>query len=85
MDAHDYARLASLLAYERSAVAAALARYQTHHIGTDWRGHTRNQADAAHDAAINTCRRSLVALDEAEAEARRLWRAALSESHLLGP
>jgi predicted alpha/beta-hydrolase family hydrolase len=84
MDAHDYARLASLLADERSAVGAALARYETHQIGTHWQGRTRHQAGIATNAAIEACHRSLSALAEAETEARRLWRRAIADGHFLG-
>ena len=84
MDAHDYARLASLLSAERHAVTAALARFRAHDIGTDWRGRTRHEAHLALESAIDTCIRTLATLDEAESEARRLWREALSQSSLLG-
>jgi len=84
MNAHDYARLASLLAGERSVVEAALARFRTHHIGSDWRGRSRQQAEAAHQLAMEWCERSLVALDNAESEALRLWRAALADTQPLG-
>jgi hypothetical protein len=84
MDAHDYARLASLVAGERSAVATALARFRTHHLGNDWRGRSRAQAEAAHQSAIEATVRSLGALDDTEREALRLWRAALSATHPLG-
>ena len=84
MDAHDWARLASLVAAERSEVSAALGRFRAHHIGSEWRGRSRNQATAASDAAIETCLRSLAALDDAEGEVRRMWRAALADTHFLG-
>ena len=84
MDAHDWARLASLVAAERSAVSAALARFRTHHIGSEWRGRSRNQANAASDAAMEACHQALAALSEAEDEARRMWRAALADTHYLG-
>ena len=84
MDAHEYARLASLVSAERSRVAEALVRFRAHQLGSDWRGHSRRQAEAAHQAAVETCQRSLAALDDAEGEALRLWRVALVASHPLG-
>jgi hypothetical protein len=84
MDAHDYARVASLVAAERQVVGAALARFRTHNISPDWRGHSSFQANAASDAASDTCQRSLVALDDAEWQARLMWRAALTATHPLG-
>lgn len=84
MDAHDWARLVSLLAAERSAVSAALERFRTHHIGGQWRGQSRNRANAASEAAMDACYRSLAAIDDAGDEARRMWRAALSDQHFLG-
>ena len=84
MDAHDWARLASLVAAERSAVSTALARFRTQHIGSEWRGPSRNQANAASDAAMEACHRALAALDDAEDDARRRWRAALADTHFLG-
>jgi hypothetical protein len=84
MDAHDFARLASLVAAERSSVDAALGRFRTHRIGLEWRGRSRHQAEASHHLAVETCVRSLAALDDAEREALRLWRAALAASNPLG-
>jgi len=84
MDAHDFARLAALVAAERSTVDAALGRFRLHHIGLDWRGRSKHQAEAAHHLAVETCARSLAALDDAEREALRLWRAALATSNPLG-
>jgi hypothetical protein len=84
MDAHDYARLASLVAAERVALHAALARFQTHDIGHDWRGPSRHQAEVSHQAATEACHASLSALDDAEDEARRLWREALACTNPLG-
>ena len=84
MDAHDYARLASLLSAERNAVTTALARFRGHDIGTQWRGRARHEAHLAVEAAIDTCVRTLATLDEAEREALRLWREALTVSSPLG-
>ncbi len=84
MDAHDYARLASLLSAERSVVNAALARFRGFDIGPDWRGRSRSQAEAAKDDAIAAATHSLRELDNAEADALRLWRAALAATHPLG-
>lgn len=84
MDAHDYARLASLVSAERSVVNAALARFRGFDIGTDWRGRSRAVAEAAKDDAIAAATHSLRELDNAEAEALRLWRAALAATHPLG-
>jgi hypothetical protein len=84
MDAHDFARRASLVAAERSVVKAALARFRAHQIGPDWRGRDRNQADSARESATQACTRALAALDDAEREALRLWRAALAATHPLG-
>lgn len=84
MDAHDFARLASLVATERAAVHAALARFQTYHIGSDWRGRSRQHAEAAYENAVDACAKSLTALDDAEREALRLWREALAATNPLG-
>jgi hypothetical protein len=84
MDAHNYARLASLLSAERQVVATALARFRTHDIGTDWRGRTRHEAHLAVELAVDTCTNTLATLDDAEREALRLWREALTASSPLG-
>ena len=84
MDAHDWVRLASLVAAERSALTATLTRFRTHHTGGEWRGQSRNQADAASNAAVDSCYMAVAALNDVEDEARRMWRAALSGTHLLG-
>jgi hypothetical protein len=84
MDAHDFARLASLVVQERQTVNAALARFQTHTIGLGWRGLSRQQAESSRELAIEVAILSLAALDEAEQEAIRLWRAALVSAHPLG-
>jgi hypothetical protein len=84
MEAHDLARLATLVAAERSAIATALVRFRTHHLGSNWRGRSRSQAEAAHQVAIDTCHMALAALDDAEQEALRMWRAALAATNPLG-
>jgi hypothetical protein len=84
MDAHDFARLAALIAAERSTVDAALVGFRAHRIGLDWRGRSRHQAEFAHHLAVETCVRSLAVLDDAEREALRLWRAALATNNPLG-
>ena len=84
MDAQDFARLASLVAGERSTVAYALARFRSHHIGDGWLGLSRKQAEVSYDEAIRTIMSALDALDDAEREARHLWREALATTHLLG-
>ncbi len=84
MDGQDFARLAAVVGQERSTVTTAVALFATHHIGSDWRGNTRQQAELAREGAIEACSRALSALDDAQREALRLWREALAAPHLLG-
>jgi hypothetical protein len=84
MDAHDFARLASQVSQERTVINTALAVFRSHHVGSDWRGLSRQQAELAREAAVEACARSLAALDDAEREALRLWREALRATSLLG-